>query len=503
MAETRPSAVVIGAGASGMTSALLLAMHGYRVSLVERAKEPGVTIRGFMKSRVYFDSGVHFVGELSPHGVLSAYLRYLGLGELPSVEFDQDHFETVRFSDHREFYLPARYDSLLATLCDDFPAEKEGIQRYMAEMQAAYSSSVFHRLQGVPGREDLNPRWHMALQDFIAGYIRDPWLQTLLAIPCIYHGVAPDSVSFLHHARVAGTHFDGVRTFAQGGLSLALAFEQRLKEEGVTLHCNRSGVQIHCQSDGKLSEVELDNGERLPCSVVIYTGHPRFLPQMLPEKALRPGAIQRLHQLYDGVSAHLLYLSGGAEPPPPLLDKKNLLYCRHDQSFSQAFRQQHSGTGGPFYVMPGPSVLNRGSGLYHSADFVAAIPCDTAEYHTFYGTGDGKRPAAYRALKKQRLKELYDAMRRAMPEMEGLRLVDGATPVTLQKYLHSPGSGMYGVAHDVTQFNPMPVTRIPGLYVAGQAVTGPGIIGATISAFLACGYLLGHQNLLDGVRACR
>lgn len=499
---TQPSAVVIGAGASGMASALLLAMHGYRVSLVERAKEPGVTLRGFLKSRLYFDSGVHFVGELSPHGLLTAYLRYLGIDDLPSVEFDRHHFETVRFSDRREFSLAADFEMMLAGLSADFPTEKDGIQHYMADVKAAYDSSVFHSLQGIPGRDETDPRWHIPLQDYIARYTRNPWLQTLLAIPCLYHGVSPNNVSFLQHACVAGTHFDGVRTFAKGGLSLANAFEQRLAEEDVALHCSCSAVQIHCRSDGSLSEVELDNGERLACSAVIYTGHPRFLPQMLPEKALRPAAVNRLHQLYDGMSAHLLYLSGGAEPPL-LLNKKNLLYCRHDRPFSDAFQPSHRGHEGPFYVMPGPSILNRNSGLYHSADCVAVIPCGAAEYRAFYGTGNDKRPAAYRALKKQRLAALYDALRRAIPETEGMRLVDGATPVTLQKYLYSPECGMYGAAHDVTQFNPLPVTRVAGLYVAGQAVTGPGVIGATISAFLACGYLLGHQNLLSAVRACR
>ena len=502
MNQTRPTAVVIGAGAAGMASALLLSMHGYRVSLVERAKEPGVTMRGFLKSRVYFDSGIHFVGELSAHGIMSAYLRYLGLGEVPCVDFDRKNFETVRFSDGREFSLAADYALMVSGLCADFPAEKGAIRRYMAEVMAAYNSSCFHTFEGDIGEGDTDPRWHVSLQDFIAGYIGDPYLQTLLTIPCLYHGVGPDNVSFLQHARVAGTHFDGVRTFAQGGLSLVHAFEKRLAEEKVTLHCGRSVVKIHCKTDGTLSDVELDNGERLASSAVIYSGHPAFLPSMLPEKALRPAALQRLHNLYDGMSAHLLYLSGGAEPPP-LLDKKNFLYCRHDQPFSRAFAPHHRGDRGPFYVVPGPSVLNRAAAPLPAVDYVAVIPCDAAEYRVFYNTGGGKRPQAYRTLKKQRLRELYDAMRRAMPEMEGLRLVDGATPVTLQKYLYSPGGGMYGTAHDMTQFTPLPVTRIPGLFLAGQAVTGPGLIGATISAFLACGYLLGHQHLLNGVRLCR
>ena len=503
MKKTQPTAVVIGAGASGMASALLLAMHGYQVSLVERARQVGVTMRGFLKSRVYFDSGVHFVGELSADGILSAYLRYLGLQHLQCVDFDQNHFETVRFSDGRQYFLPVGFDAMVAGMCADFPAEKAGICGYMAEVRRAYNTSSFHSLQGsLTHQPNNNPQWHVSLKDFIAGFTQNHYLQTILAVPCLYHGVSPDSVSFLQHARVAGSHFNGVRTFSRGGSSLVQAFEQRMKEENVTLHCGHSVRKIHCRPDGALCHVELSNGESIASSTVIYTGHPHYLPDMLPENALRPAACHRLNNLYDGISAHLLYLSGDRQQPPPLLDKKNLLYCRHDRPFEQAFMPQHRGDEGPFYVMPGPSVLNR-SRAHQTADYVAVIPCGDSEYRSFYGTGEGKRPAAYRALKKRRLSELTRSLRQALPELDSLRVIDGATPVTLQKYLHTPHTGMYGAAHDMTQFNPSPTTRLPGLYLAGQAVTGPGVLGAVISSFLACGYLLGHQNLLRGVSLCR
>ncbi|MTD26912.1 phytoene desaturase family protein [Erwinia sorbitola] len=502
MMKNKPTAVVIGAGASGMASALLLAMHGYEVSLVERAKKTGVTMRGFLKSRIYFDSGVHFVGELSPHGVLSAYLRYLGLESLQCLDFDQDNFETVRFSDGRQYALSVGFEAMVASLCADFPGEKVGICGYMAEVRAAYNASTFHSLQGpLSNPQENQQRWQYSLQAVIAHFTSNPYLQTLLAVPCLYHGVSPCKVSFLQHARVAGSHFNGVRTFSQGGASLVRSFEQRLREENVSLSCGNSVTKIHCDADGTLKNVELDNGECLPGSVVIYTGHPHYLPDMLPENALRPASCRRLHQLYDGMSAHLLYLTGDRHPPA-LLDKKNLLYCRHDRPLEQAFMPRHNGNEGPFYVMPGPSVLGN-SGAHESVDYVAVIPCDATEYHAFYGSGVGKRPAAYRQQKKRRLAELAASMHRALPELATLRMVDGATPLTLQKYLNTPHAGMYGAAHDMTQFNPQPTTRLPGLYLAGQAVTGPGILGAVISAFLACGYPLGHQNLLDGVRICR
>jgi all-trans-retinol 13,14-reductase len=50
--------------------------------------------------------------------------------------------------------------------------------------------------------------------------------------------------------------------------------------------------------------------------------------------------------------------------------------------------------------------------------------------------------------------------------------------------------------------NPIPLTKIPNLYLAGQAVTAPGILGTMMSAFLACGYIVGHETLRKELRQC-
>ncbi len=503
--QKKPSAVVIGAGLSGMTAALLLTMHGYQVAIIESDKKVGQMLRGFYKSRVYFDSGMHFAGELSEHGLLTAYLSYLGLRKLECVDFDPACFEKVRFSDGCEFDIAVGYEAMLAQLINDFPAEKQGIQRYMSTLREAYYLSPFHSLRkgAQPGIERNYPQWQVPASHIIAQHVSDPYLRTLLAIPSLYHGVEPDNTLFIQHAWVAGTHMDSVRTFARGGLALAEAFEERLKEAGVAVHCEHRAVKVHCQVDGRLQDVELDNGERLSCDVAVYTGHPHYLPALMPEHAMRPAARSRLRELHDSMSGHLLYLTSD-RTPPDILNKKNVLYCRHDLPFNQQFVPQKSGNGGPFYVMSGPSVLAQQPGETNAVgDYIAVAPCLSEEYLPFYGSGNRKRPAEYRQLKKDRLKTFSDQLFAALPEISGLRVVGGGTPLTLQKYLHSPHCGMYGVAHNINQYPPLPNTKVPGFYLAGQGITAPGVLGAIISAFVACGFVVGHSTLIDGVRACK
>jgi all-trans-retinol 13,14-reductase len=48
----------------------------------------------------------------------------------------------------------------------------------------------------------------------------------------------------------------------------------------------------------------------------------------------------------------------------------------------------------------------------------------------------------------------------------------------------------------------LPVTRIAGLFLAGQNILLPGVLGGIVSAALAVGFALGHDNALKEFRAC-
>ena len=54
--DMTPRFVVIGAGVSGMSAALLLARHGYAVTLVEKFPLPAPTLRGFFRQGAYFET---------------------------------------------------------------------------------------------------------------------------------------------------------------------------------------------------------------------------------------------------------------------------------------------------------------------------------------------------------------------------------------------------------------------------------------------------------------
>jgi all-trans-retinol 13,14-reductase len=109
----------------------------------------------------------------------------------------------------------------------------------------------------------------------------------------------------------------------------------------------------------------------------------------------------------------------------------------------------------------------------------------------------------YDRFKEEMAHRLRAYIEAVIPELKrNITFAECATPFTLMKWMNTPTGSLYGVKHKRGQMNPMSLTKIKNLYLAGQAVINPGIMGAMISAFLACGYIVGHETLRKELREC-
>jgi all-trans-retinol 13,14-reductase len=109
----------------------------------------------------------------------------------------------------------------------------------------------------------------------------------------------------------------------------------------------------------------------------------------------------------------------------------------------------------------------------------------------------GNRPKDYIQFKENTGNRLQRYIEKCVPEIAGnILFTECSTPLTLRDFANNPFGSIYGVKHKVGQYNPIPVTKVKGLFLAGQATVAPGILGTVISAFLVCGFILGHQQLI-------
>ncbi|MEZ4601623.1 MAG: FAD-dependent oxidoreductase [Syntrophotaleaceae bacterium] len=490
--------VVVGGGVSGLTAALILARHGRKVALVEKERRLAPLIRGFIREGIYFDSAFHYAGGLADGEVLDLFFRYLGLaGRVEKYPFNPEGFDVFRDTEQgRDFPFPAGLPLLQTALQEAFPAERYAVRDYLRKLE-----EVRRRLPYLDPDIPAD-QWDAAgvvqgpsLAEVLEQCTGNLALKNLLSLHTLLHGVPAREVSFAIHASVAGLYYHSAYGLVGGGRALAEAFEDQLNVEGITPITGRGVKRLNLDSSGGLQGVELDDGERIYGRECLVTTHPSLFLEMAPPGTLRPAFKKRIENLEESATAFVLY--GTGPESPQILTRRNLIVGKS------------GGDGDPWYgdKAERPFFLSGGAACRENAATSGWVAICPVQWDDIGWKGQGcsrQREAGYADRKSRIGERLFERIRQQVPELaNGVRLLEMASPLTLQNYTGSPTGGLYGVKHKVGQYNPQPAVRIPGVYLAGQAVAAPGILGAIISAFLACGHLFGHDHLRREVLACR
>lgn len=486
---------VVGAGVSGLTTALVLAGCGLHVALIEASERTAGMVRGFSRRGAQFDTGFHYAGGMGEGEPLDIFFRYLGLaGRLKKEPFDPDGFDTVRFRrPDFEFRFPCGLERLRERLHEAFPPERAAIDGYLGEVEKAADAFPFLNLEADAEVPDLfqGP----TLQGVLDRLSGDRLLKGLLSVHCLLYGAAPQEVPFALHAGVVGSYYRSAHGLKDGGRGLAEAFDAELSRRGVDVFCGERAAAILLGSDGRPCGVRLAGGRTIACGGCVVTVHPRALLELAPAGVFRPAYCKRLLTLEETPSAFLLY--GGSSVPIKGLQGSNLFLLPSPEAASCL---EEGIADGPLYLTAARPAREE-SARY---GFMAISPAASRETARWESSALGNRGREYAAYKAEMARKMRERMEHCCPELQGLiGWCEGATPLTLRDYGHSPAGSLYGVKHRVGQMNPQPLTRVPGLLLAGQAVAAPGIMGAMVSAFLACGHLVGHERIRRELRACR
>ena len=480
-----------------MTAALTLARHGLRVHLVERSQRTGSLLRGVRLRGVRFDTGFHYTGFWGRGEPLDVFFRFLGIDAgAARIPLNPKGYDRVLCLDGGTIFdIPYARDRLENAYYDVFPKETKAISaffdlirdvcenspilnpkcRFTPELMA--EASLRQDLGSVLGRLGLSSR-----------------VRTLLSLHCMHIGCEPKEAVFADFARVAGSFYTSVHTADGGGEALATLFDTALDRHGVTTTCGVEATSIRCAADGSLQAVHLSDESEIPANIVIHTGDPRALPAMLPPSAFRPAYVKRLARLAETPSAYMLF--GAAQERLESLDRRNLVILPHSNG-ERFFRRYETTEARPLFV----SMDQSSRTLKHRGVIVLAAG-DYGEVEAWENPGQA-RSAAYIEHKAAVAEAVASQLMEACPEFEGnVEFFASATPLGFARRLGAARGGLYGIKRSMDQAPPLPMTRVPGLYLAGQAVVCPGLLGAMSSAFLACGFVVGHETLRVRLAAC-
>jgi all-trans-retinol 13,14-reductase len=488
--------LIVGGGLSGMTTAIIMAQKGYHTALVEKSRQTAPTIRGFKRQGLFFDTGFHYTGGLDEGEPLDIFFRYLGLSaKIKRYPFDQEGFDIFRCLEPGfEIPFPCGYGRIQERLSERFPKERKAIEGYLQAVKHTFRSQPYFDLD-----QDMNaPEWSMmnrpSLREVLDRTTADEMLKSILSMHCLLHGVPPEEGSFTNHAVVAGSYYESANGILGGGLSLAEAFDERLKELGVDVYCGREVKEILLSADQGVSGIRLGEDEILQGQYCISTIHPRHLLTIVPGSGFRPIYRNRLERLEDTFSAIIVYAKSSL--PLQSLARANLFLFPTPRTFGSECNGPVEGN--PLFITR--ARQDEGTTPQEGCVIICPVPHTGSDHWKALFPIDD--PLAYQSYRSEMSRRIIEHLTTSCPEFQGrITEVDCATPRTLKHFTNSPVGSLYGVKHKIEQVNPLPVTKIKGLFLAGQSITAPGLLGAVYSGFLACGNIVGHRKFRGELKA--
>jgi len=273
---------------------------------------------------------------------------------------------------------------------------------------------------------------------------------------------------------VAGSYYGQSYQILGGGRALADAFEEALREAGVAMFTGHGASAIHLNDAGAFESISLEDiNESLTADACVFSGDPRLLLDLLPEKAFRPIYRKRLQGMRDTMSAFILF---GVLPEQSAGFSGHLVLMKnvtpgmgsldappHDRPVFITRSCAPHGRGGVSVICPMRSMAN-GAWERLLAD-----------------GGDD----AYREWKEKTAASVRAGLEGQMPSgFTDFRLLDAATPRTFRRYCNSVAGALYGAGHRMDDMPLLPRTRVPGLFLTGQHTLTVGVLGAVMSGYV-------------------
>jgi phytoene desaturase len=484
--KSHRTALVIGAGLGGITTAAYLAKKGYQVKVLEKNAAPGGRCGQLSRDGHRFDTGptLFLIPEIFAR-------TYEALGARMEDQLDLRRIDpTYRFHFEDGTYLDLTKD--LNAMREQLEAIEPGsfgaMLRYMVEGQRHYHLAV----EDLAGRNFYNFFEYFspmnigllfklkALKkhyDNIGNYFEHPHLKAAFTFQDMYLGLspldAPSTYSLLQYTELV----DGV-WFPIGGMYRIIESLVSIAEGfGAQFSYNQAVKKIEIE-DSRVSKVILHDGSSLAADLIIANADlPYVYRDLLPDKALA----DRLERKKYTCSAIMFYW--GVDKVYPQLGMHNLFVAGDYRiSLDQVFKDKSLPNDPNFYIHA-PTRIDRSAAPPGHDNLMVLVPC---------GRIDDSKEQDWPAMKSQARSAVIDRLAElGMGDLEQhLKFEVSYTPNSwLNMYNLAKGAAFGSINHNLLQVGYLrPQNRHPhyhNLYfVGGSTHPGSGLPLTLMSAHL-------------------
>ena len=485
--------VVVGAGAGGLSMALVLALSGRRrILVVEKSERPGGALGSFHRSGVRLDAGFHFAGAMHDGGLFDSVSRLLGLRDaIRPVFLDSERANVFNFeSSGRSVEFPYGLERLRTSLKAQFPGECLAVDRYFDTIERVRLGTptldlATAHLSPRPLAEDF-----VTLKEYLEGVTENRLLRETLSALVMCHGSAPSEISMADNARLCQGFYESVATLDGGGTALVDAFLARLAELGVEIACSEEVVGFAEVSERRVGRFLLKSGREVAADETVFTLNPKTVASILPRGEYPPAFFHRIDSFESSpgfftVFATLEDDSAGAEGEGVITSS----YPVDDiDALSLPGWEGPGGLAITFSRSSGKRVMTAFEPLYWES------------VSKWSDSSVGDRPLGYERWKREKTDEILARVATLFPSCRGkMELVTSCTPLTYRDYLYHHHGAAYGIKHKVGQMNLMGRSRLRNVYFAGQSAVLPGVLGTIAASLLVAKNIFGDAEFADFV----
>jgi phytoene dehydrogenase-like protein len=476
--------LIIGSGIGGLSISIILAKLGFEVTVVEKNRQPGGMMRSYVRQGVHCNVGLHYMGALDEGQVLRRCFDYLGITTgLPLVRMGLDGpIDRYLFTDQglgvETFDVPAGFEAYEANLRGAFPAQGQQIDFLMAMLRR--SGKQFDQLDFLYAE---NPMQSWFAQTEPLGEIFDrigcsPGLRAVFGLPSVLIGVPPAICPQFYHTMTLASYLLSAWRLANNGAHMADVCARRLASLGGHVRTGDGVVQIRT-AGGSVRGVTLASGETLDADLVIGAVHPREILGMLEPENLKASYRRRIQALTDTYSMAAVHALVPADQGQAI--NHNLYIIQTEKT---------GDTRDLVYIQLRPSEKP-------GHNLLSLITSGHDElWNPWRGTVSGRRGDEYLQAKTDFAHRLIAQAEKHIGPLSGVRLVDVSTPLTIRDWVNSPDGSAYGVMRSTQQLASAILNRtsLGGLFLAGQSVMAPGILGTIIGSLATVQFIVGPER---------
>lgn len=481
----RYDVIVIGAGLGGLSAATRLASRGLGVLLLERHNVPGGYATSFVRGRYEFEVALHELSGMGKDGEPTGNLAYLHeLGVAEGLEFLHvtDLYRSV--FPGVDLRLPVGREAYEGTLCDAFPADADGIRRFLdrvfalareaEELEKTFAAGRFgwRDVAAAPLRfpnaaRYLPVTWGQVLDRDVKGEAA----RAVLSQYWGYFGLPPSRMAFLYFAIALATYIRYGATYVRGrSQALSNAFLAAFERWGGEARFNAPVTRI-LTADGRVTGVETEDGRRYTAPCVVSNASPLTTAvDLLAPGGAPSGWLERLGRETVGPSTVNVYLgvnrdlvADGFRDHETFVNGDFDLEAHHAATSTLDAPPASAIT---CYNAVWPDISPRGTSIVVLTALARGEPWMTLP------------PDLYHATKSRLADAMLDQAERILPGLrEATEVLEVSTPLTNMRFAANPGGSIYGFDQppwSSTALRHPATTPIGGLWLAGAWVQPGG-----------------------------